>query len=328
MLFRRTSPPPIGLHFGCDAVRLLQLRGSADGSFAIQAAASSPLPLDEQTDMVRRITAAGGTIRRLLGSGDFRGREVVAALPRELVHLRTLRLPPMPDADVAWAVQADARDVFLFDTAKARLQFIDAGEMRQGGEPGREIIMAAAGEALIDEFVRGLDAAGAVVRSLDIEPCALHRALRFGATADAGGVQATLHVGDARSHFLLAKGERLRVIRVIDAGSRHFGDADALDVIVRETRLALRHHAEVFGDLQPAQLGLIGETAADRRFRIALVSAAVPPITLVDPFMGIDTSSLDGSVHRWTVALGLALRSTRGPQGTTSKLGKTVTVDA
>lgn len=245
----RVTTFPVGVDLGFDAVRMLQFerdRADETGRLAVRAALAAPLPAGAADDHEARTAAAAEVIRQALRGGAFRGRRVVVALPREMLHLRTLRLSPMPDADLPWAVLADARDLFPFDTAQARLQFLDAGEVRQagagrpGGDVRREVIVAAAGDALVDEFVGRLHAAGAVVDSIDVEPCAVYRAHARPATDEpAGGeVHAAIDVGYGRSQVVIGKGDRVRVVKLIETGGRHVCQAIARRLGIPETEAA------------------------------------------------------------------------------------------
>lgn len=142
MLFhKRRLVSPIGIDIGFQAVRMLQLEcapGGGGAGYRVVAAVRRPLPAEAVTPEAlaapgRRGALIAAVIRDALRGGGFVGRRAVAALPREIVHLKNLRLPPVPDSDLAWAVRADARDIFGFDPDSARVQFLDAGEVRQGG---------------------------------------------------------------------------------------------------------------------------------------------------------------------------------------------------
>lgn len=305
---RKASYLPIGLEIGFDAVRLVQLQCGGRG-VRVEALAAEPLRVAAGSDVETRRAAAAAAVGRLLKCSTFSGRRVAVALPRELVHFRTLRLPPMPDEEIAWAVQADARDVFLFDTAKARIEFLDAGEVRQGGDPRREIIMMAAGAELVDQFIEQFHRAGATFDSIDVEPLAIYRA-----AAGAAGVSAVLEVGPARSHLVIGQGSQIRLIRVIEVGGLQFAEAigrklgmttdeawqmrrrlgngettggardsvrravaDAtrglITMLAREVAACLRYHAVVFRGAGPAGLRLVGAEAGDSHLGAALQSA-------------------------------------------------------
>src|SRR5688572_3509277 len=90
----REPPPLIGLDVGSESIKMLQLTATA-GGLRVGAALRVPLPDEVRGNPDRRVEFAGKTVRNALRQGTFRGRRVVAALPKELVHYKTHRLPPM-----------------------------------------------------------------------------------------------------------------------------------------------------------------------------------------------------------------------------------------
>src|SRR3954451_23743868 len=127
-LFRPTTPP-IGLELGAESLKLMQLTQSAE-RLKVSAAVRVRLPDEVKGDPDRRVAFAGEQLRQALKSGKFHGKRVVAALPKELLHYKTHRLPPIAPEEVPAAARIDARDLFRFDPASADVQWLDAGEIQ------------------------------------------------------------------------------------------------------------------------------------------------------------------------------------------------------
>jgi type IV pilus assembly protein PilM len=220
----RPQPLPIGLDVGSESIKLIQLALTPAGP-AVLGAVRARVPDDAKADPDRRVAFAGDTLRAALRHGGFRGRRVVAALPKDVVHYKTHRLPPMPPADLTMAARIDARDLFRFDPDSADVQCLDAGEVRQGEDRRREVILVAAGKQYVNDLVRTLHAAGARVASLEIEPCAVRRAVGRLGPADGPEPLMLLDVGASQSRLLICKGEHVRVVKVIDVGADHLRSA-------------------------------------------------------------------------------------------------------
>ena len=143
----RPPTPAIGLDVGAESVKLLQL-AAGPGVPRVGAALCVPVPADVKGDPDRRVIFAGETLRAALRNerGGFVGRRVVAALPKELLHYKTHRLQGLDADEVSMAARIDARDLFRFDPDSADVQCIDAGEVRQGADRRREVILIAAGK--------------------------------------------------------------------------------------------------------------------------------------------------------------------------------------
>ena len=107
----------------------------------------------------------------MIEQGGFTGHSVVTALPREIVHIKNLRLPLMPAAELPAAISFEARNVFPFNAESAYVDYLTAGEVRQGAEARQEVIVLAAKHGDVDAFVERLDRVGLRVASLDAEPC-------------------------------------------------------------------------------------------------------------------------------------------------------------
>src|SRR5580658_5167220 len=151
---------PIGLDLGHDSIKMMQLEIRA-GRPSVRAAARAQI--DDPGQSYR-------TVADMLRCGNFAGRSVIVTVPRELLHIKNLRLPMIPAAELPGAVRFEARNVFPFDIETARVEFLPAGEVRQGAEVRQEVIVMAARDEDIEPYVQTLHNAGLVIESLDAEP--------------------------------------------------------------------------------------------------------------------------------------------------------------
>src|SRR3954453_22979908 len=97
--FTRAQVLPIGVDIGHDSVKMLQVE-AVGTSLEVTAAAKMPLPPEVKTDPRLRMPTASGLIRKMLKQHPFRGPQVVVAPPREVVHMKNLRFPQMPMAEL------------------------------------------------------------------------------------------------------------------------------------------------------------------------------------------------------------------------------------
>jgi type IV pilus assembly protein PilM len=309
----RTPTPPIGLELGAEALKMIQLT-EAGGRLKVAKAVRVPLPDDVKGDPDRRVAFAGAQLRQALRRGGFVGSRVVAAVPKELLHYRTHRLPPIAPDEVPAAARIDARDLFRFDPDSADVQSIDAGEIQpEGGERRREVILIAAGKKYLDDFTLALDAAGAEVVSLDVDPCALWRAARRVPLPHDGGnggavmPRVLLDVGAAQSRVIIGTAGVIRFVRTIDA------TAMAPQALAREALKCVRYHAMTFRGPSPKRIELVGGSANAAEVRSTLATTLLLPAEPAGLFAGIDVSAIPESdrtpgLGGWAVALGLALK--------------------
>src|SRR5688572_2146892 len=124
-MFRLTRSQflPIGLDIGRSALKMIQLEVVGDG-VSVHAAAREEFPPEARSDAKLRMSLAAPMVRKLLKSGGFAGRRATVALPRDLVHVKNFRLPLMPAAEMAGAVNLEAGNLFAFATDDAQIRHI------------------------------------------------------------------------------------------------------------------------------------------------------------------------------------------------------------
>ena len=211
---------------------------------SVIAAAKHPIPDEARKNPTRRVELTAKVIRQLLAQQPFVGRNVVATLPRELVHVKNLRLPPIPADELEAAVQFEARSVFGFDVDDARIEFLPAGEVRQGNEARQEVIVLGVKNEDIQHYLQQLDQCGVVVQALDSEITGLFRSFeRFiRRREDEAEVQMLIDIGARRSQVIIGKGRDISFYKPVEIGGLHLLDAISrkLAITVEEAR-ALRH---------------------------------------------------------------------------------------
>ncbi|MGH7215116.1 MAG: pilus assembly protein PilM [Tepidisphaeraceae bacterium] len=368
----RSQVQPIGLDIGFEGIKMLQLEVVGGDSLSVVAAARQPFPDDVRRDPELRMACAVDLIRQTFRRNHFRGRGVVAALPREIVHSKNLRLPVIPASELAAAVRFEAKNIFPFDTDTAAVRHMAAGEVRQGADVRQEIIALATRDDDVNNYLEQLHRAGCVVESLDAEPCALYRGIeRFiRRREDEQEVHVLVDVGSRASLVVVGRGRDVSFIKPIEIGGRHLHEAvskklgitleearalrqrltetpeegagatgtpgagrrdpvrqavfDATRSIIedlgREISLCLRYYSVTFRGQRPTKLRLLGGESGDAQLLSLLNTALTIPVEAGRPLYSVNISRMKladrhGSMGEWAVALGLALKMTRGHFG-------------
>jgi type IV pilus assembly protein PilM len=243
----KTNVQPIGIDIGYDSIKLLQLETSSD-ALAVHCAASMPVPAEMRGDPTKRSQILPDMIRQMLRQNPFHGRRVVASLPRDIVHVKNLRLPVMPADELAGAIEFEARTIFSFDTESAQVRFLPAGEVRQGNDARFEVILLAALSRQVDVFLELLNQGGAIVESLDWEPSAIYRGIeRFiRRREDEHEVNVLVDVGLRCSQVIIGKGRDISFFKQIDVGGRQLDEAVSrkLGITMEEARALRRRLME------------------------------------------------------------------------------------
>lgn len=224
----RSQVLPIGLDIGLDSIKMMQVE-VVGGALAVRAAAKQAMP-DEARQQPQdvRLAVAVDLVRQMIRSNGFAGRHVVTALPREIVQVKNLRLPQIPAAELAAAVQFEARNIFSFDTdAAAQVHHLHAGDVRQGLEVKQEVIVLAAKNEDVNHHLEQLHRCGVIVDSLDLEPCALYRSIeRFmRRREDEQEAHVLVDIGVQRSLVVIGKGRDISFLKSIDIGGQQLNDA-------------------------------------------------------------------------------------------------------
>lgn len=358
----RAQVLPIGVDFGFDSIKLLQLAVN-NGQLSVLASARQALPEEARRDSNLRLPVSMDILRRLIRSGGFLGKNIVSTLPREIVQVKNLRLPQMPATELEKAVHFEARNIFSFDTEHSQIRYLHAGEVRQGVDARQEVIVLGATNTDVDDFIEQLHRCGVVVESLDFEPCAMYRGIeRFiRRREDENEVHVLVDIGTRRSQVAIGKGRDISFYKPIDIGGQHLTDAvvrklgitpdearalrrrlidgtdspadpsakrdpvrqavfDAtrsiIEDLAREISLCLRYYSVTFRGHRPNRLRLTGGEAADPHVKTILDANLPLPVEPFKPLRNVDTSSMTpdarrGSMSEWSVALGLALKTTR-----------------
>src|SRR5262245_33630387 len=266
----RSQVQPIGLDLGADSVKLLQLEVmDQQQSLSIVAAAKQVLPDEargQQTPAEVRLAVSMDIVRQLMRNTPFRGRGIITCLPREIVHVKNLRLPMMPPAEVESAVQFEARNIFPFDTDQAIVHHLPAGEVRQGSDTRLEVIAVAVKELDVNNFVEQLHTCGCVIESLDFEPGSLYRGVEkfIRRREDESEVHVLVDIGARRSQVVIGKGREISFYKPLDSGSTNLHEAVAkkLEISLDEAR-SLRRRLIETGPGDPSKPDAVRQAVND-----------------------------------------------------------------
>jgi len=268
------KPLPIGLDIGTTTVRLLQLAGT-ERDLRVVDAAKFVIPQDVKVLPERRREVVTGGIRRILKEHRFRGREVVMALAPGQLAIRNVRLPKMPEEERTTAINWEAQNRFPFDTATAVIQYLPAGEVRQGNQVLDEIMIVAAPRTEVDAQMQWALEAGLELVSLDAEPCAVFRGFeRFLRRREDENVVSVLVDIGAQTTVVIARGRDIVFVKMIPIGGVVFNRAvaECLELAVTEAE-ALRRR--IGRRARPPQTG--GSPDAEHQRVCRAVADAIRP---------------------------------------------------
>ena len=290
---------PIGLALTGSEVRLAQRL--AGGGFALECE-----PMSKDVDLTGPAYHAEVTraIQSAIRRAGFVGKQVVSAMPVDAILYKTLRIPPMPDEDLAQAVAWEATERFQVKEDQA-VQFYRAGEVNQGGEQREEIILLAAQRSDIYDHAMSVKRAGLMPSVIDATGASLARL--FGEQGKSAMVvniteRVAEIVGMRDGSVICNKLVRLSVMQ---------GKVDVQGV-ARELGLCLRYLSVTFGVHKPSALYLCGERA-DAALAQAMSDAISMPVQTAELALARrQVMCAPEQAAHWAVAVGLAERSEKG----------------
>jgi len=249
------------------------------------------------TDTSRAIATA---LRR----GKFTGKDVVSALPAELLRYKTLRLPPMPEEELVQAIAWEAAERFQL-TDDQSLQHYSAGSVQQGNEKREEVILLAAEKRAVFDHASALKRAGLAPAAIDATGAALARVVGM-----PGKSVLVVHLSQKFAEIVGARDGRV----IFDKPIELMRDGSEIDIaaLSREVGLCLRYMSVTFGVHKPDAAWVCGDGVTP--VMVADMSEAMHlPMQTIDQSPALREIQYSGSdPSMWAVAIGLTLRNSMG----------------
>jgi len=228
---------PIGLDIGHSSLKMVQLAISDDRP-KVLAARRIPVATEELCDPREQEKAVVAAIRRLLADGQFRGRNVVSALPIDKIRITSLRLAEAEMDQADKVLRREAAERFDLDPAKDAIDYLLAGSVRQGDEVKNEYILFAVDNEIVDAHIGLLEEAGLTPTAIDAPPCALFRTFErtMRRQEDRERTIIFIDIGHRYTTVVFGRGGEICFVKQIAIGMAQFNDevASALGLAARE----------------------------------------------------------------------------------------------
>ena len=263
----RTNYGQIGLDIGTGSVRMLQLAMMRGKPF-VAAAAEGRLPEDVTrfgADAQAWSKAVVETTHEMLANGVFHGRSVISCIRSDETGIKNIRLPQMPEDELASAAVWECRERFGFEVAADRIHCIRAGEVRQGTDTRNEVILMAVPAEVINRHLEMLSGMRLVPAHIDAEPVAMFRAYeRFlMRSGDEAYVTVIVDIGLACTKVIVARGRTILMIKTIDIAGRKFNEGVAKELNLSYSDAASLRRRVVETSLSADQAGGTGPGKSD-----------------------------------------------------------------
>jgi|GEM_PF-1531380 len=165
-----------------------------------------------------------------LAAGAFQGRRCTIALSDEFLRVRSVRQPRMPKEEATCAIRLEAADRLGFRSGiKVEIDWIEAGEVRQGEDVREELILVGAESTRLAHIV---DAVGEVgLAPIAVEPAFLAQARALGRTLrradDTSLVRLIIDIGRRQTGVIVTRGSDVVFYKALEIGGERFDAAAA-----------------------------------------------------------------------------------------------------
>ncbi|HEB61230.1 MAG TPA: hypothetical protein ENJ06_05330 [Phycisphaeraceae bacterium] len=244
-------------------MHMLQLRRTKTG-LKVAAAGQAQLAIDRDADMAEKRAAISRAVKRILSTCEFIGRSAVVNLPTCEMDIHSIRMPAMPDDELAKALRFEVQERFDTDISTTEIGFVRLGELRQGDELKHEIILMLAPHRITINYLDALIAAGLRPKAVDasFNACARCFNRTYRRRSDQNKVRMVLNVCHETTDVLILRGSRIGFYRAVNIGGRHLDEAVADHLGLGITEAAELRRRRMKGDEQ-------ADSSIDRALREA-----------------------------------------------------------
>lgn len=219
---------PIGVDFGNDSIKMLQLE-PRENQLRLIAAASTEVPDNVRQSTRDYETFAVDAIKKMTHEFGFRGRQIVTCLPARDMHVLHLRVPKLTPDEMKKALPFEAQGKLPFDPHKAVLRHIISGEVYQRQETKTEVILMAAARENVERQLEIVNRAKLETVGIHIEPMALVECFShlFRRTTDAELSTMFVDIGSSHTHVVITHGRSVVFTKYINIAGTAFNQAAA-----------------------------------------------------------------------------------------------------
>ncbi|MBI3594345.1 MAG: type IV pilus assembly protein PilM [Nitrospirae bacterium] len=335
------SRPLIGMDIGESSIKLSVI--SKQGS-RLSLDYADRLPIQtSKGDLLSESEKMIG-LKNLFSKNSFKKNPVVMNYTGNAPVIRYLKLPEMPENELAEAIQWEAKKVISEPLESKIIDYAILRKVSDGGKNTLEIILVAVDKGDVSEGLGIIRRAGVYPALMDVNPLALLKVVALNHSSEIGQDLIFIDIGSSKMEVNISRDGVLRFTRQIGRGGNNlshlimekrslsFEDAEKIkkeegfsaseldetikeevDRMVLEVQRSIDFYRTQFRDILIKKIILMGGTPLMPGFRDYFETQFDFPVVLENPF-----SLLTGPTHLlkelnpvssiWTASIGLALR--------------------
>jgi len=311
VLRRARKGCPIGVDMGDDSLKLAQLEVTRQG-VTLVAADFARRPEDVEAGSAAWQRWAMETISRLTEDGEYRGREVVAALPAGEISVEHIKLP-----NANWDSLGGA-DPETISRIKQKLPF-NCDDMIIKPVPTEQdnVVVIATKRQIIDRHLAIYEKAGLQIKSIAIWPVALANVYTgfFGRReSDAESIVMLICMETTSTNVVICRHKNLLFARSVAIGMNQLGTEEAVTRLSLELAACRQHFGAMHRGGEIDRLIFLLGSSESKEICLAIAKQLQMPAQIGDvlgavkiPNIGRVCIDRRQSQTNWSVALGLSL---------------------
>lgn len=214
----------IGLDLGNTQIKLVQLK-KRRGWIALHQYGICPLPPGTiEGGRIMDPLLLGERLHQLVKRRRLHKNRVNLCIGGQSVILRQITLPVMPSREIPAAVRWEAAKHIMFPLEEAVVDYSYIGGKVVDGSMVMELLLVVVPRDVVNGYIEVVTRAGLYPEIIEIEPFALHRAVRL-ALQDSCGLPENLlvlDIGGESSNLLVMEKDSYRFSRILNLGVNHF----------------------------------------------------------------------------------------------------------
>jgi type IV pilus assembly protein PilM len=207
-------------------------------------------------------------IKRMLVKDNFHGRNVVSCLPSDKLKITSLRLAEAEEDGIEQVLRKEVAQRFGLDPDADAMDYVVAGNVRQGDEVKNELILLATDNETIKSHIEMLEQAGLRPVAIDAIPCALFRSFErsLRRQEDRERTAVFVDVGSCFTTVVFGREGEISFIKQIPIGGQKFAQevAAKLGLSISEAEM-LREAFRVEKDMSSPKSDSTEHKSADNR---------------------------------------------------------------
>lgn len=218
--FTKTKLSPIGIDFGADSLKVLQV--VENNPPQLVAAACAPVPEHARTEPLARSAFYLEALKTLLHAQPFKGKRAVCSLPAYQTLVQHLQVTRVEGSSIEDQVGLLLRQRLNIDPSRMVMRNFVLDEATAQGASRQEVICVAASRDAIMRHVETAHRAKLDVVGMHDEPSAIVRAFTQGAGKDdPARTTCYIDIGAATTKVVIAHGSQMVFAKTIHAAGDH-----------------------------------------------------------------------------------------------------------